>query len=559
MPSPRLPIAPRHPLAAAAGGAALLLLASLAAEQAWLGAERSELAEIAQELRVDRPELLREIGHAGDGARARLAVASALLATELAPPEGVDEPDLSRRRLEAARRLAASALEERPASWRAATVTGTATYLAWSGGRSREPDPRLLQEYHRWEEPLLLARRLAPGRDEPARALVSAYVELWPALSDDKRRLARELAGRALRDRQTFDRLIEAWLTTAGTGPDALAAIPDEPWAWERIASIMANRADWTAFCDARERHRGALEHGLQRHLDDARVQLDRGQILAARAALLGLIARTPAEPRFAPVVDAALRAAPPGPPHLELLPGLRSWLRWHLAATASGGNGLSHDALARLRSAAFPGSLGTDDLPLAARATLALGEANAVQRAERIERKADDLWSESWGLYFIEKAGALAERGHTDAARATLDRVHPAWRDQPLFLDLAARLARTDGRSNQTGEAARIRAALERQRSRRWPVTAWSWSNPTPVLRMLVRESGNGLRITIAEAPAAGAAVEVRLDGEGAGCREIRNGDTITLAMPIAPGPHSLELATLAGERVWPGPVELR
>lgn len=562
MPSPRLRFVPQHPLAAAVGGAALLLLAAAVAEEVWLRGERSELVETARELGVDRPELVREIRHMGDGARARLAVAGALLAAELGPAEEVRDPDLSRRRLEAARHLASSTLAERPASWQAATLAGSATYLAWSGSRSGARDPRLLQEHHRWEEPLLLARRLAPERDEPVRALVSAYVELWPALSDDKRRLARELAGRALRHRQTFDRLIGPWLAAAGTGPEALAVIPDEPWAWERIAATMVARADWSGLCEARDRRRDALDHALQTRLDAARVQLDQGQILAARAALLGLVAAAPTEPRYADVVDAALRTAPPGPPTAELIPALRSWLRWQLAltrpatrasrplTTRSDADGLSHDALARLRSAAFPGNLGTDDLPLAARATLALGGPDAVQRAERIERMADDLWSEPWGIYFVEKASALARSGHGDAARAALDRVHPTWLERPVFLELAARLSEAP---------TPFGSSLDGRHSGRWSGTAWSWNSPAPVLEMLVGEPAEELLIAVAEAPAAGAAVEVRLDGGEAFCRAVGSGDTITLEMPISAGPHSLQLVTVAGERVWPGPVELR
>lgn len=550
MPVPRPPIPFRHPVTALLAGASVLLLLAVAARQIDRADQRAELVEIARDLAVDEPKLLREIGHAGDEARARLAVASALLAAELAPAEGLGDAERSRRRLETARSLAADVLDRRPTSWRAATVTGAATYLAWS----RTRDPRVLQEYRRWEEPLLLAWRLAPGRDEPVRALVSAYVELWPALSDDKRRLARELAGRALRDRRTFDRLVEPWLQAAGSGPEALGAIPDEPWAWSRIAAIMATRSDWNGYCDAWRHRREALERSLRMTLEEARGQLDQGQVLAARRSLLGLVATVPPEPHFVPVVDAALRAAPPGPPRPELLPALREWLRWQLSPTESAGDGLSPEALARLRSASFPGHVDTDDLPLAARATLALESADAVQRAERIERRADDLWSDSWGLYFIEKAAALVRADDRAGARVSLDRVAPGWRDHPRFLEVSAEAVG----SAQTDEREQLRTALDRQRASRWPGTAWTWSGPTPSLRLLTAGPADGLRIAIAEAPATGAAVEVRLDGRGTGCRAIGPGETIELTQPIAPGPHALELRTLAGNRVWPGGVEL-
>jgi len=558
-----------RPVAAVLAAAALAVACSAIAALVLLRSARHDLVTTARKLEVDSPELLRAIEHAGDAERARLALARALLAAELGP-QATGAPTLARQRLETARTLAAEVLAARPASWRAATVEGTATYLNWS----RDRDPRLLQEYHRWEEPLLLARRLAPARDEPVRALVGAYLELWPALTETKRNLARQLAARAFRDQPTFERLIGPWLAVAGTGPAALAAIPDQPWAWRRLATALADSGDWSGFCAARARARDALEEDLRRRLTEGRRLVDRDELLAARSELFGLVAEAPTDLRFARLVDQALRAVPPGPAGRDIAPALRAWLRWQLDSGAGGPldrapsnaiapgrpAGLSFAAVARLRSAAFPGGAQRDDLPLAARAALATPRdgKDPIARAGRIERRADALWSPAWGRYFIDKARVLVAAGRPTEARETLDRVHPSWQESPLYLLALREWSEHSGRPRTDDDDAA--AAFERLAARSWPGTAWSWDGPVAELFALTRGSrpAGGWRIGIADAGAGGGAVEVAVDGASMGCRPVRAGDTLEIQEKVGAGLHRLTLKTVSGERVWPGPVAL-
>ena len=586
--SPRL----RHAAAirvipALAVAAALLVAAGAVAAVLLLRDDRSDLVRSARELAVDSPELLATIAHAGDGARARLALARGLVAAELGSGAGsvtaADDPELARARLETARDLASAVLAARPASWQAATIVGTATYLSWSRAR----DPRLLQEYRRWEAPLLLARSLAPQRDEPVRALVGAYLELWPALSEAKRERARELAARAFRDRTTFERLGDSWLAVAGTGPAALEAVPDRPWAWQHLASALVGRQDWSGYCMAHDRARDALERDLRERLTAGRRLAERGEPLAARSALFGVVADAPPELRFAHLVDRALRAVPPGPATREVAPALRDWLRWQLdsgaghpldrlgrgpdaagdgaegAGTPGEPAGLSFAAIARLRSAAFPGGAERRDLPLAARAALATpGDgANPIVRADRIERRADAPWSPEWARYFIDKARTLIAEGRLAEARETLDRVHPSSRDHPLYWLALHEWRESSARGPRDAAAGDPAiASLARLSSRAWRGTDWSWNGPEAELLALVRPpvTGTGFRVRIAEAPPPGAAIEISVDGAATGCRPVRTGDVVSVSAPIVPGLHRISLRTLGGGQVWPGQVEL-
>ncbi|HXO29717.1 MAG TPA: hypothetical protein VOA80_20360, partial [Thermoanaerobaculia bacterium] len=150
----------------------------------------------------------REIEHEPDPGRVDLRAARASLAAELDPVRRSDLPpaEEARQRAEGAARmkatadLAGRALAERPAAWEAAMVMGAATYLSWSQAR----DPQLFTAAPAWERPLETASALAPGRNEAARLLAAAYLELWPVLSPAKRDRERRLLATVFTDPVAF-------------------------------------------------------------------------------------------------------------------------------------------------------------------------------------------------------------------------------------------------------------------------------------------------------------------------------------------------------------------
>lgn len=521
-----------------------------------LAGERAALVESARELGVDSPALLDALRRADDPERGRIALARALVVAALegypgdpeGSPGGGEAADRRRARLEEADRLARTVLARRPASWEAATLAGAATYLRWSLDR----DPRLLQEYRTWEEPLLLARRLAPGKPDPERYLATAYLELWPALSEGKRELARELAGEALRDRRTFGRLIGPWLEISGGD---LAPVPDEPWAWEAVQRALAGRRDWAGFCHAWTAWRRGLRSSLAGRIEEADRLLQADRLLAARQALLDVVASAPTDTAFAGPVERALRSAPHGPARPALRPRFARWLVWSLDLGLRGVSPLSPAALGRLRATVTSDGDGDPEVMAAAGWTYLAAE--DLRGAERFEGRSQALWSPAWGPYRIEKARLLAARGETAAAREVLTAVPSAWRDHPAYLQ--ARLAVAEAAGDRAA-AAEARAALDARVGTRWPAGAWTWRGGRARLEPLVAAPG-ALAVGMAEAPAGGGAAVLWWDGEVLGCFPVETGASLEARPAVAAGLHLLELETLAsaaGGRVWPGPVEV-
>ncbi|HSL82061.1 MAG TPA: hypothetical protein VLF66_04750 [Thermoanaerobaculia bacterium] len=520
-----------------------------------LAGERAALAETARELGVSGPGLDTALRRAEDPERARIALARALVVAALegypGDPEGSPgggESAARRRRLEEADRLARAVLARRPASWEAATLAGAATYLRWSLDR----DPRLLQEYRTWEEPLLLARRLAPVKPDPERYLATAYLELWPALSDAKRELPGELAGEALRDRATFGRLIGPWLEISGGD---LTPVPDAPWAWGAVQQALAGRRDWPGFCRAWEARRRGLLAETEARIGEAERMLRAGRLLEGRRALLEVVASAPTDRAFAAPVDRALLAAPHGPTRPALRPRFARWLTWSLDLALRGVRPLSPPALGRLRATVT--SDGDGDPEVLAAAGWTYLAADDLAGAERFETRAGVQWSSSWGPYRIEKARLLAARGASAQAREALSAVPLGWREHPAYQQTRHAVSAAAG--DRAG-AAQARAALDARAASRWPPVAWTWKAGRARLEPLVGTAGDGLSVAVAEAPAAGGAVGLSWDGEVLGCRPARGGETLELRLPIAPGLHLLELEPLASADgpVWPGAVEV-
>lgn len=534
--------------------AALLLAATALAAAAVsritaLAGERAVLVETAGELGVDDPGLLATLRRAEDPERARTALARTLVVAAL-EDEGAETQDagLRRARLEQADRLARTVLARRPASWEAATLAGAATYLSWSLDR----DSRLLQEYRTWEEPLLLARRLAPGKPDPERYLATAYLELWPALSEEKRELARELVGEALQHRRTFGRLIGPWLEISGGD---LGPVPDEPWAWESVQRGLAGRGDWPGFCRAWQAGRLALRVRLEDQAREAERMLRAGKLLTARRGLFELAASAPTDRAFAGAVDRALRSAPHGPGNPALRPRLGRWLVWSLDLGVRGVRPLSPAALGRLRATVTGDGGGDADLFAAAAWTYLVADDRVGM--QRFEARIENPWSASWSPYRIEKARFFAGRGETAAAREALAAVHAGWRDHPAYWQAQQTVAEAAG---DRAAAAEAQAALDALAAVRWPPQAWRWRGGRARIEPLLATEAGGLSLVLSEAPAGGGAVALWWDGTALGCHPAASGAALAHRLPVAAGLHLLELETLAapGGRVWPGPVEL-
>jgi hypothetical protein len=521
--------------AALIAAAAALAAASLAAE----ASRRADRAAVAAELeRAPLPAAWRErlaawAAQQDDPVRARVEVARDLVNRALAPVPAGEQARYADS-LALAHRLAAEAYSRRPAAWRAPALMGAALYL----GRSLAGDRRLVTEGSAWDRPLAVARGLAPAAEEPARFQVIAYLEIWPSLPPEKRREARGLLRRVLRDPATFGRLIGPWLAIAEEAgepvDEALAVVPDQPSAWQHLQRAFAERGDWRSFVTARERWRHALALDLERRLEAAARQQRRGDPLGARGEYLRVITDAPMERRFAPLVERALVEAPAGAALPSLAPPLERWLDWVLALDLVGANPLSDTAVDRLAGLVA-------GLPEAT-AAHAAAAAGRLADAERIERRSPvAARTEAWAGYRVAKARELTERDQGREALAVLDRLPASWQDRP-----SAVAARRDA-ARAAGDAAAALAAERRLDALAGDGAAWSGAGgATGFWRELVAAApADGVEVQ--GAAGRGALVEVKLDGRLVAAERAR-GRPIRAEAPVDPGLHLVEIAAAAG-----------
>lgn len=537
-----------------AGALPRLLLAALALILAGATAfGHGELRRARAETRawLAEPDLEDRLLREPDPERLRLRAARAVLAAELDParPPGdpAADPAASAERLAGAARIAERVVARRPASWDAAAVLGAATYLSWSQAR----DPRLFTDYPRWQRPLERALTLGPGQREPARFLAAAYLEVWPALSAEKREDARRLLARVFQNRDDLSLLLSPWLDTAGSRDEAFSPIPEDPEAWGRVEAEMARRGDREGFGEARDRRRRALFSTLRRDLVAAGERLEAGALPEARALFLSVAARAESDARFAGLLAAALERTPPGPVDRQTAERLAGHLSWALDRCLYAECPLAPAPLKRLSYLAR----GTNPVDQA----LGLLFAGELPRAERLERSAD-AWKEEWAPYQLVKARVLAGRGRTSEAEEALERVHRSWEDRPLTALAERELARAAGDAGALLEAEERLAALSRSA---WPATAWVWRRGRPRLELLPGRPARGLVVEIDSLPAEGAVVELRLDGAAVGTFPVLapaagGRPALTVPTPLGRGLHLLELDVAQGGRVLPGAVRL-
>jgi hypothetical protein len=508
--------------------------------EARTGAERRELLRgyEATALAGREPGLRRELERTADAATGKRLLARALIvdawtargAADAARVEGLDR----------ARRLAAEALALRPASAEAAMLLGLAIQLGWDTHR----DARLYGQRGVWEAPLRAAIALAPGDEEPRRALAGSLLAIWFALPHAEREETRHLLRDAFREPATFERLVAAWVDAAWRPHEVFSIMPEAPAAWDLLEAVYARRAAWAEWGDAHRRHLAVLRRDLDRRLAEATRLLAEGEARAARRGFLEILAQAPPQRAFADLAAAALERCPAGVTEPRYAPPLRRWLEWALDRLLYGQPGLAPAALARLAAA-------SGDLPeeLLALSALAAGE---LRRAELLEEQAQAQWSESWGVYLIAKARRLAERGDVAAAHRALAQVHRNWQASPSYW-----LAR-EAVAVEAAQPEAVREAQRRLRSLaadRWPAIAWRQVGGRALLEGLLAAPRGEATLGLDVVPPRGAVVEVEADGASLGIFAVSPREsTLRLALEAGPGLHLFELRTLAGEKVAPG-----
>ncbi len=504
----------------------------------------SRLAELAGNGLPLAPGLAAALRREPDLARARIVAARAIVGAELetAARRNANPGDGGPARLAPAGEAAAASLAARPAAWDAAMVLGAATYLGWSEAR----DPRLFQRYAAWEAPLAAALRLAPSRREPVRFLAAAYLEVWRAMTPEKRGAARRVLAAALADPDSFAGLVAPWLRVAASRGEAFSLVPDDAEAWRHVAALYAGKSDWQGESAARIRLARAVERHLRGELADAEERLTLGDEAGARERFLAVAATATSGASRGELLGRALADCPPGVADGTTAAKLAAQLAWVLDRCQITGCPVPPAALRRL--ARF-----CRDLP-SAEAALAAVLGGELPRAEQLERHAEAGESAAWAPYYVEKARALAAAGRPPEAAAALEQVDRELRGA-AYWRARGEVALAAGDAGGQAQAAE---SLRQLSATAWPSTAWSWRGDVARLDILTSAAASGLRIEVGRAPAGGALVEVRLDDTVLGSAPALPGAALTLAAPLAAGLHRLELESLGGGAVTPGSAAL-
>lgn len=454
----------------------------------------------------------------------------------LAPEELAAEIDARLARLPIAGRLALDVLEHHPGSWEASLFLGASTYLEWALSR----DSRLFTESERWQEPLLASYRTAPAKEETRLFLLAAYLELWPALSDERRAEAREMLRLSFaEDRNAWSRLGSLWLERARDVDEAFALLPADPGVWSRVESAYARRREWRPFLAARERRLETAEARVRELVELARRQRSLGDATEAARSYSAALELLPVDARFASLLEEAVLEHPPGLGSRELVDRFEEWTRWATRLHELGLPSLDPRAFNRLAAVTPPGSL-----PEEALAALAADE---LYRGEHLESRAETLALEAWAPYLLCKARELIERKEVEAAEHTLDKIVLHARSDPLYWALRLRVAEAKGAPAEILGASREVAALRRAR---WTTLDWTW--PTDLdaeLRIFPSAEARGFRIGTRGVAEDGAAGLLRWNGVTVWTGAVRAGQTVDVNVEVGTEPGLLQLRTLAGE----------
>ena len=516
-----------------------LAAVALVHHRGWL-AVQGELAAQARALGLAGPELADltvRMRREGDPTTARLILAARLFDLEIASRE--PGSPASAERLLATRELAREALREEPASWQAAMLLGAAVSLE----RSRARDPRIYSLAKDWERPLVVAGEFAPAELQPRRLLAAAYLEVWPALTAEKRAKVELLLREAFLEPQTFERLFAPWVEIAGSLERAATLLPARPLTYQRLAATAFARQEWGDYALWLERHRRSLRETFANDLAAAARAADAGDLSGqqqARRLYGALLATAPVDAEFAPFVETVLGRLPPGPAPESQVRAADAWLAWAQPLCLVRDCPFSPPAMARLASLAGSTLAGS----AAAFAALAAGD---LPRAELLERRSEELWSEPWAPFVTLKAKQQAARKEVAAARTTLLTVHRAFRARLAWRALAERLG-----------AVGVLPGPPLARDS-WEAADWWFDQGASRLDLLPSRAAAALWLEFAEPTRSGALLEPLWDGRALpplavapGARSVRLPVEIRAGSAEeggSPEPHLLEVRVRAGD----------
>ncbi|MEO7973529.1 MAG: hypothetical protein ABIU84_08070, partial [Thermoanaerobaculia bacterium] len=326
-------------------------------------------------------------------------------------------------------------------------------------------------------------------------------------------------------------------VAVAGSLDRAAELLPDRPLTWKRLAATAFERKSWSEYSALSARHRGKLREELENDLGRAAQEVERGSVGGARRLYSTILAEAPVDAEFATLVETALSRLPPGPAAESQVRAAEAWLTWAHPLCLVRDCPLSTAAMGRL------GSLAGTMLPGDEAAFAALAAEDRT-RADLLERRSDELWSEAWAPFVTLKAKQQAARKEIVAARATLLTVHRSFRVRLAWRALAERLA-------AVGVVPGPPLARDL-----WEAADWWFDRGASRLDLLPSRAATGLWLDFPQAVPEGALLEMQWDGRyleplavAAGATSVRLPLTVSAGDPGAPEPHLLEVRVRSGD----------
>ena len=500
------------------------------------------------------PGLIAGMRHDADSDRAALRLARAILAEqldqswlqELTPDARAAARQRGLEQLDLAYELGAKSLVSRPTAWEAHLVLGGSDYLRLS----RRRDPRLATDRDGWFGHLESAHRLAPTQPEPLRFLAATYLGDWSILAEGERTEAIVVIADAFEDPRSLDLLAASWLRVAPSLSQALAIVPDQPAAWDKLGRYFARRGDWQRYCQMRQRKTLALRRFLGERITDAVRRLRGGDRHHGVQFLLWVVTNADPDREQLEIIERTLAALPAGTTGEASRRKLNDWLDWTLARCLDETEcPLSTDTIYRLAS------LSTEQTP--ARRASALVAAGELMQAEEIERQAlktaAGTLGPEWQPYWLLKARAL-DGGNQPGEGLELLRGLPTGTSLRYWIGYRS-AAIAAGNAGEQSLAAGWLATLERTI---WAPADWIVEQHRAHLELWPQSAGRGLELEIDGLTRTGGALEIRWDGSLVAIVPAVLGQRVEIPEAVDRRRHELQIKPVEGASVATATVRL-
>lgn len=370
------------------------------------------------------------------------------------------------------------------------------------------------------------------GGSMAEQSLAAAYLEVYPALSAERRPQVAQVLRNSFADLDFRRRQIQRWLNVAGSLENAEQLLPGDAETLAALAGAAWSRSDTAAAVDYWARQRRQLRNELAGTLDLAIRRPGELQNTPANT-FAWIVSRSAVDQEFVPLVQEALARLPARTTEdPQVTAAAVRWLAWAQPLCLLFTCPLDPASFEKLAALAAP-RVNTET---AAFAALAAGDR---PRAEKLAKDTGALVTEAWSTYVLFAARKHLEANEPGKAALLLNRVHPGAQQRPVWVTLQRR----------TGQPERPEtAAILRQES--WGPASWRRVAEWTLLELAVGRRASGLRVELAEPAKTDLFLGLEWDGRRLDPIVVRSGArSFRVPVDVAPGLHALRLWAQAGK----------